>query len=181
MYFWDLTNEQVLAFCGFIFYPVATLFKRMIKILFLRWVEPRERCHLIRHRNDFRAGNYGRSIDAQIYFLILILSFTGSHFIVHVKASLHLRPKLQLSNPFKTVRVDNVFVFALCLTATVSILHATQHLREGQPLDREIYKDLWYVFFIFCILTLPDRHICKNLRRNNWASAGLANGQFLWP
>ena len=143
-----------------------------------RWV------HLIRHRNDFRAGNYGRSIDAPNLFLILILSFIGGHCIVHVKARLHLRPKLQPSNPFKTVRVDNVFVFALCLTAIVPILHATQHLREGQPLDREIYKDLWHVFFIFSILTLPKPGtFVKNLP---WvvsmgALLGWQTGQFRWP
>ena len=131
----------------------------------------------------------GRAIMAdqltpQIYFLILILSFITGHCIVHVKARLHLRPKLQPSNPFRTVRVDNVFVFALCLTAIVPILHATQHLREGQPLDREIYKDLWHVFFIFSILTLPKPGtFVKNLP---WvvsmgALLGWQTGQFLWP
>ena len=179
-----------LAFCGFlIFYPVATFI----------WNE-------IRSKSSFSVEAWattlsagfilyvtitisGRAIMAdqltpQIYFLILILSFITGHCIVHVKARLHLRPKLQPSNPFRTVRVDNVFVFALCLTAIVPILHATQHLREGQPLDREIHKDLWYVFFIFCILTCPKPGtFVKNLP---WfvsmgALLGWQSGKFLWP
>ncbi len=178
------------AFCGFlIFYPVATFI----------WNE-------IRSKSSFSVEAWattlsagfilyvtttisGRAIMAdqltpQIYFLILILSFITGHCIVHVKARLHLRPKLQPSNPFRTVRVDNVFVFALCLTAICPILHATQHLREGQPLDREIYKDLWHVFFIFSILTLPKPGtFVKNLP---WvvsmgALLGWQTGQFLWP
>ncbi len=95
------------AFCGFlIFYPVATFI----------WNE-------IRSKSSFSVEAWattlsagfilyvtitisGRAIMAdqltpQIYFLILILSFIGGHCIVHVKARLHLHPKLQPSNPFK--------------------------------------------------------------------------------
>ena len=178
------------AFCGFlIFSPVAAVVWNELRSKSSFSVEAWATTLSAGFILYVTATISGRAIMAdqltpQIYFLILILSFITGHCIVHVKARLHLRPKLQPSNPFRTVRVDNVFVFALCLTAIVPILHATQHLRKGQPLDREIYKDLWYVFFIFCILTCPKPGtFVKNLP---WfvsmgALLGWQSGKFLWP
>ena len=78
MYFWDLTKrtKRSLGSC-FLWLPYilsgsrCCLERTYIKILLLRlglgnhaerWV------HLIRHRNDFSAGNCGRSIDAPNLF-----------------------------------------------------------------------------------------------------------------